>query len=118
MRITNFMKSILDFPSEETFVTFKDIHKDYLQTFMTRGEDDHYIHEIIFEICDDQPSTRRSCTIYHPHKCPIVRPPVGSMGKLVGEYKKRFNDLAKKGRELAFSFVHCIQRSENNNLYE
>ena len=62
-----------------------------------RGEYGHYMHEIIIEICDDQPTQSQTCTIYHPHHPPIVRPPVGSLGKLVGEYKKRFHDLAQKG---------------------
>ena len=58
---------------------------------------DNYAHEILIEICNDQPVESQTCTIYHPYNPPIVRPPVGSLGKLVGEYKKRFNDLAQKG---------------------
>ena len=58
---------------------------------------ENYAHEIIIEICNDQPIQTQTCTIYHPFNPPIVRPPVGNLGKLVGEYKKRFNDLAQKG---------------------
>ena len=57
---------------------------------------DNYAHEIIIEICNDQPIQSQTCTIYHPYNPPIVRPPVGNLGKLVGEYKKRFQRFGTK----------------------